>query len=255
MYSNKYLCFISTEYESLVSTNEAYFHMPKRSKNSNRMTTYTVKTDKLKKLQSFYDKKLRNLISDEYCELISDLVDTGYFGIKIVTLYVIPKEQYLSSDTTNYIKNYEDCISSRMKLINKNLDDKNNLEYRAIKCSSNINDKWRILTLIYPIERDIHFRIKNKKMFCSNCLDTFFNGYINNNSVFCNLCNSPSGLKINESKIIYGISDSLNENFCRVCGHSVNNGICSNCKVCIEDYEDLILNFNEERFLNAYEEN
>lgn len=251
---NPYILNFEFVHDGLVSTNEAYFHMPKKSKKSNRMTTYAVRSDKLKKLQDDLDEMLNHLISDEYIKIVSDLVDTKFYGLKIVTLYYMPYENYRDSDVSNYIKNYEDCIATRLRKFNKNLDDKNNLEYRAIKRYRHSGStEWKIRTVIYPIERDIKYRSEILKLYCSECNEYHHCSYDKHTlRIYCDCDKHPDkrvyiGLDLNRDKSLYGITKTYNENQCSVCGSEINEeGICTYCGINKLQYNDLINNFNEE---------
>lgn len=253
--NNKYILKYEVVYDKMVSINEAYFHMPKKSSKNGRLTTYTTKTDKLKKLQEYFNEVLDKLISDNYIKIISDLVDTKFYGIKILTVYSMPYDNYHDSDVSNYVKNYEDCIATRLRRFNKNLDDKNNLEYRAIKRYRNSNsNEWKITTIIYPIERDIKYRSEILELYCINC-DKNTHCYYNksDDGIYCSNCNKYIGLKINKDKSLYGITKSFLKYRCDVCGSEINqNGICTYCGIDKMQYNELINNFNEEKL--SYEE-
>lgn len=136
------------------------------------------------------------------------------------------------------------------------MDDKNNIEYRAIKRyrGKNYYDEWKITTIIHPIERDIKYRSEVLKLYCDNCSEYHHCNYNDKTGkIYCDNCNNHIQLEINNNKSIYGITKTHEHNKCSVCGSEVNSeGICSFCGINKEKYDELINYFKEEE-LN-YEE-
>lgn len=95
-----------------VSTNDMYFHMPKKTK-SGRMTTYAIRTPELKKFQSdmaeYLPKVYPKEVVDEFNKYV---IKNGSHGLQYTIVIFMPKENYWKSDTTNYIKALEDTLVS-----------------------------------------------------------------------------------------------------------------------------------------------
>lgn len=141
----------------MLSTNDMYIHRPKKL-NNNRWSVYTTKSSGLRDFQSMMEEKLKVLITNECIEVLKISLENKRYGLCINTVCQMPIHNYEDSDVSNYIKAYEDCISTRLKGDTKKthiLDDKNNLEYHSIKefIGEGINH-WHIKTTISVIERD-----------------------------------------------------------------------------------------------------
>lgn len=198
----------------LVSTNDMYFHVPMKSKRrQGKMTTHAVKTQELKDLQAICSDKLSELIPDSFINLCKDYLDKKFYGLRITSYYHMPKSNYEGSDVSNYVKAYEDCISVRLRgprNKNKVLDDKNNLEYHAIKLCGK-DDLWHVNTIIEIVPRDRYYRsfiigVDENKL-------TSVIGLLSSIEHKCPICNSVVNIDINES------TECINERpVCKVCG-------------------------------------
>lgn len=199
----------------MVSTNDMYFYVPYMK--GNRKTTHAVKTQALKDLQKICEEKLSELIPDSFINLCREYLDKRFYGLRIISYYYMPKSNYESSDVSNYVKAYEDCISTRLKgpcKKNKSLDDKNNLEYHAIKYCGK-DDLWHIHTEISIVPRDKYYRslilnIDESKL-------TNIIGFLSTIEHRCPICNSIVNIEFDES------IGSINEHpSCIVCGSKFN---------------------------------
>lgn len=216
----------------IVSTNDMYFHRPKKSKKGNRITTYTVKTGQLKEFQEYMDLELKSTLEyyKDTIEEMRDIISHGYHGLVIVTEFHMPFENYRDSDTSNCIKAYEDCVSRSM-----GIDDKQNLVYHAEKrCSE--SDKWFVRTIINLVQKD-SICLSHLDTYCPECLcmtssiyvrGSFENGKNSLNMIVCNKCNNPKLYASDNT-----ITESFNSGFCDVCGYVLipkgSNEFCSNC--------------------------
>lgn len=212
--------------DKMVSTNDMYFYVAYKSRKSGRMSTHAVKTQELKDFQEHMYKVLSEVIDYTIVQHYKDAISSGMYGLHIHTVVHMPHNNYISSDVSNYIKAYEDCISSVMKRScatkrNNPLDDKNNLSYYTDKLCSK-DDKWHVTTQINLKVRDYHYRYtissdENKQRLLqlsqSDRVAVLFTG----------------------SDIIDRVTHSVLMNICPVCGKldclsSVDNKlICNNC--------------------------
>jgi Holliday junction resolvase RusA-like endonuclease len=138
--------------DSMVSVDEAYFHVPMKTRNG-RMTTHAVKSGKLKDFQDNLESILKSVISDSFINKAKSLVKSGHYGIAITVVFSMPSSNYLTSDTTNYIKAYEDCISKAT-----GIDDKYNVIFNASKKLSE-SDKWIATTELSVVPLDDKYLI------------------------------------------------------------------------------------------------
>lgn len=176
MNKNKFTFSLSSSF--MVSTNDAYFHVAYKRKGSNRMTTHAVKSEELKAMQESFIPSIEKLIDDSFINECIKMLRTGMYGLSICTDYYMPLSNYKSSDVSNYIKVYEDCISYALKKHDKILDDKNNLEYLSHKFC-NPGDLWRIVTTISIVKRD--------ECFINNLSEDLSNQF----PKICPMCNNP----------------------------------------------------------------
>lgn len=147
----------SVSSKKMVSTNDMYFHVAYKRKNTGRMSTHAVKTKELQEMQDSFIPSFKILIDKEFVHECVKYLKTKLYGLSITTEYYMPLSNYEGSDVSNYIKAYEDCISYALKEYDKVLDDKNNLEYLSYKyCNS--EDVWRMVTTIKIIPRDKYYR-------------------------------------------------------------------------------------------------
>lgn len=146
------------ELDWMISTNDAYMHRVKKTKRGS-YTTYTTKSPGLRDFQNImYDKIKSQINAYNNLNIINkfkEYLDKKLYALSYETYYYMPIENYETSDVSNYIKCYEDCISSVMKELtnSKILDDKNNVDYLSHKRCS-INNKWIVITTIYLVKRD-----------------------------------------------------------------------------------------------------
>lgn len=124
---------------SPVSTNDMYFHMPKKTKNG-RMTTYTIKSPELKNFQSTMKGILSEIYPNDILDTLKELVGKNTpYGLSLVMIFLMPPDNYISSDTSNYIKSLEDTIVSYT-----GIDDRYNIVITAAKGLS-YDDDWHIM--------------------------------------------------------------------------------------------------------------
>ena len=159
---DKYPMSFTLILEGMVSTNDMYFYVAYKSRKSGRMSTHAVKTQELKDFQENMYKILPEVMNDSIIQHYKEAISSGMYGLQIYTVVKMPHSNYVSSDASNYIKAYEDCISSVMKKScatkrNNPLDDKNNLSYYTDKLCSK-DDKWHVSTEIKLKVRDYYYR-------------------------------------------------------------------------------------------------
>lgn len=149
------------EFDSMVSTNDAYFHVAYKKKGTNRLTTHAVKTQELKDFQSTCEEKFKELIPDDIIQELKDNFNPITQELQLTSMYYMPLSNYKNSDVSNYIKAYEDCISTRLKGSSRkkgSLDDKNINRHYSCKKFSNTN-KWRVESTISVMPRDPNYLI------------------------------------------------------------------------------------------------
>lgn len=135
------------------STNDMYFSMPIQSKTKTykngkpRLSTRKISTPELKNFKSTMSQELSIRIPEEFISKAKARVDSGDYYINLRIYIGMPDENYKSSDSSNYIKAYEDCIAERL-----GIDDSNNDSVSATKY---ISTDWELLTIISVEDKSV----------------------------------------------------------------------------------------------------
>lgn len=134
------------------STNDMYFSMPIQSKYKTykngkpRLSTRKIRTPELKKFQEVMSHELSSRIPDEFVEECQSKIGSGQYCIKLSIYVGMPEDNYKTSDSSNYIKAYEDCISRRL-----GVDDSHN---NSVSSTKYLSTDWELLTDISLINND-----------------------------------------------------------------------------------------------------
>jgi hypothetical protein len=160
--------------------------------------TYKIRTPALKEFQAKMAEKLESCIPDNVITEFKNFRDKGYYGLCLFSVIYMPMENYESSDSSNYIKAYEDSIAKRL-----GIDDVDNLTVRMTKKLST-DSNWGIQTNLSVELRDQMYLARKLKIIKKEDLD-----------------------RMEKSEKYY----------CSVCGHEYNQ-IPSFCEECHSNFED-----------------
>lgn len=125
----------------IISVNAMYFHYPVRGK------IRSIKSDPLKALQKYYEKELKEDISDDDVQLLKTFLeeDKKNNGLMITLEFGLPRKNMRRCDVSNYVKAIEDCIVKRT-----GIDDKHHLKVVAYKSISPDNELKYIRIKLEP---------------------------------------------------------------------------------------------------------
>jgi ribosomal protein S27AE len=205
----KYNIDFNLELEGMVSVDSAYFHVPMKSKRCNRMTTHAVKSDKLKDFQELMSSILPEVIDKDKANNLRNAVSSGFYGLSVSVTYHMPRSDYMGSDTTNYIKAYEDCLGNSLSI-----DDKYNILFRAEKVMSG-SDLWTVNTQVSLKPRNYVF-IGSENTYCQHCKhDT--QSIIDGSKIICSNCNDTKFYIVDNTTVSSNYKD-----VCPCCGGNLS---------------------------------
>lgn len=141
----------------LISVNDAYMDRPKKSK-SGRWTAYRTASPALKEYQERVSNAIKDAFSAGALTVVQGLGRDKQHGLIIEIEVGLPEDLCKRSDASNFIKPYEDVLSSVI-----GIDDKYNYK---VCISKYISDTWKIHTRISVINLE-RWNNKLNKLDCT----------------------------------------------------------------------------------------
>ena len=145
------------DHAKVVSVNDQYIH-PVKKTNNGKYYSYFAPSYELKEMQEFYEKKLKEVTTEEQLKALHDIVEQSdkKIGLSLEIIWGVPsvsyrrKKNFFQMDATNYIKAFEDCLSRHI-----GIDDSCNYKVSCEKKVYTPEDgkyRWIVHTRITPYE-------------------------------------------------------------------------------------------------------
>lgn len=145
------------DHAKVISVNDQYIH-PVKKTNNGKYYSYFAPSYELKEMQEFYEKKLKEVTTEEQLKALRDIVEQSdkKIGLSLEIIWGVPsvsyrrKKNFFQMDATNYIKAFEDCLSGHI-----GIDDSCNYKVSCEKRVYTPEDgeyRWIVHARITPYE-------------------------------------------------------------------------------------------------------